>query len=165
MLEHHRIAKEPRLLHHHLASRDLGRPEAARDAFNAAEMRMNDASRAVSAAMAALLTVENGILTRWRDQQARTIRQLQLDGAPDEVVTPKIVELKLMCPPDTEVRLHQRFTLSALVREVLDETPDALRIHTSIAELRGDQHVGYEKRRAQILAQAEAESNSPLEAA
>jgi hypothetical protein len=139
--------------------------DEAQAAFETAEMRMNNAQRALAAAESSLLAIENRILTRWRDQRAREYRQLQLNGAPDEVLAAKLAELRLMCPPNTCVRLHQRFTLSALVREVLDEHPDVLQIDTPVSELRGETSGGYEKRRAEILAAAEAESTQPLEAA
>src|SRR5580658_7217170 len=108
--------------------------DAATAALDRSEIRMNDAARAMSAAQAALLFVENQILSRWRNSLARTIRQGQSEGWPDEIVAPLIADLKLMCPPDTAVRLHQRFTLSALVRDLLDETPDVLRVNTSVSE-------------------------------
>jgi hypothetical protein len=140
--------------------------DEAQAACDGAEARMNSAQIALNAAAATLLAQENRILTRWRDSLARTIRQAQTEGWPDEIVAPLLADLRLMCPPDTVVRLHQRFTLSAIVREVLDEQPHELHLHTPVDQLRGE--VGgaaYEKKRAQILAEFETESPSPLEAA
>ena len=138
--------------------------DAAHAAFNDAELRMNSAQRALAAAESSLLAIENRILNRVRDQLAREYRQLQLEGASDEVLAARLAELRVLCPPATAIRIHQAFTLSALVREVLDEQPDVLHLHTPVNQLRGETAGGYEKRRAAILAAAE-ETNSPLEAA
>jgi hypothetical protein len=139
--------------------------DAAQSAFNAAELLMNSAQRALAAAEASLLAQENRILNRVRDQLAREYRQLQLEGASDEVLAARLAELRVLCPPATAVRINQAFALSALTREVLDEQPDVLHLHTPVNVLRGEASGGYEQRRAQILSEFETESPSPLEAA
>jgi hypothetical protein len=137
--------------------------DAALSTLTTAEARMIEAHNAVNVAESKLLSAENAILSRWRDNLAREIRALQLTGIDDNELAAKLAELRLMCPPYMEVRINQRFALSALVREVLDEQPDILHIDTPVSELRGEAHIGYERRRAQIL--ADAESTTPLEAA
>jgi hypothetical protein len=138
--------------------------DAAQAAFNAAELLMNSAQRALAAAESSLLTQENRILNRVRDQLAREYRQLQLEGASDEVLAARLAELRVLCPPATAVRINQAFTLSALVREVLDEQPEALHLHTPVSALRGETSSGYERRRAAILAAAEEETTPPVAA-
>jgi hypothetical protein len=137
--------------------------DAAQAAFNDAELRMNSAQRALAAAESSLLAIENRILNRWRDQCARDIRWLQEIGAPEDEIATRLAELKLMCPDDTQVRITQRFTLSLVVRDLLDRTGD-VRLDVPVNVLRGEGSGGYEQKRAAILAAAE-ETNSPLEVA
>jgi hypothetical protein len=128
--------------------------DEAQVAFASAEAAMNSSQAALSAAQTALLSLENRVLNSWRNQLARTIRQLQLEGA-DEAMAEKLAELRVMCPPESCVRINQRFSLSALVREVLDENPAELHLHTPVNELRGTEGGwAYEAKRAEILAAA-----------
>src|ERR1019366_6233003 len=101
-------------------------------------------------------------------QRVLEYSQLERDGAPPEVLAAKITELRSATPHEMQVRIHQRFTPSAQVRELLaldEPAVNGMRIDTPGDVLRGE--VGgaaYEKLRAQILAEAEDES-PPLQAA
>jgi hypothetical protein len=115
-------------------------------------------------AAADLLAAENRILNRWRHQRALEILELQRIDAAPELIAEKLAELRVLTPPDTCVRLDQRFTVSALVDSLLHDRRDAINVR--VDELRGEIDTGtYEKRRAEVLAQAENDSVSPLEVA
>jgi hypothetical protein len=116
-------------------------------------------------AEAALLSLENRVLNDWRNTRAREYRQLERDGAPPEALAAALAELKLMCPDDTQVPINKRFSISSLVRDVLGDRTGEVRLDTPVNVLRGGSANGYEKRRAEILAAAESDSTSPLEAA
>ncbi len=136
--------------------------------LDAVRGRHMGAQAELASAEAQKLVLENKIINRWRDLRALEYRQLERDDAPPEVLAAKIAELRGATPHEMQVRIHQRFTVSALVRELLaqdDPAANGLRINTPGPILRGE--VGgaaYEKIRARILAEAEDES-SPLEAA
>jgi hypothetical protein len=134
----------------------------AKTKFEAAERAYIGAQNALNAVEAALLTIENGILNRWRDKKAFAIRQVLNAGAPSEHVEALLADLKELCPPDSMVRLNQQFTLSLQVRELLDAHQDTLRVNTPVNELRGEGHLNYEARRAAILDASETEFNASL---
>jgi hypothetical protein len=115
-------------------------------------------------AEAALLAAENAILYTHRDRLAREFKEMERNGADPDVLAAKRSELRAITPPETAVRIHQRFTVSSLVREVLDEpTVGGYDLNTPVHILSGIPATAeYERLRAQILAEADT---SPLEAA
>jgi hypothetical protein len=127
--------------------------DSAQAKADAAEMQRDFAQNELAKAEAAVLTEENRILNKWRDTRAVAIKAAQLAGAD---AAEMIEALRAACPPDSMVRINQRFVLSALVREVLNEFPDHLRVDTPSNILRGEGHAGYEDLRAQILVSAAA---------
>jgi hypothetical protein len=136
---------------------------AAAQALAATELRLTSAKAALDNAEAALLIAENRILDRWRHLRALEIMELQRTDAAPVLIASKLSELRAMCPPDTVQRLHQRFKLSSLVRDVLDDQPDSIHIDTPVDQLRGENGGDYEAKRASIL--RESETDTPLEAA
>jgi hypothetical protein len=132
----------------------------AKKKAEAAELQFNSAQMALSSAEAALLTIENEILNRWRDNKAFEIRKALNAGDPRREAEVMLAELKVLCPPDACVRRHQQFKLSLQVRELLDDHPEAMRVNTPINILRGEGHVDYEARRAEILEESEAAFNN-----
>jgi hypothetical protein len=140
--------------------------EAAQIKLTTAEISYTTAANELKQAESALLTAENRILDRWRTVRALEIMKLQRSDADAELIAQRLAELRLMCPEDTSVRIHQRFMLSSLVRDVLGDRSDDLRLDVPVDQLRGGDHWNYETKRAEILAQAESEAhNPPLEAA
>jgi hypothetical protein len=139
--------------------------EAAQVKLTTAEISYAGAANELKQAESALLAAENRILDRWRTVRALEIMKLQRSDADAELIAQRLAELRVMCPPDTAVRIHQRFALSAIVRDVLGDEPSELRLDVPVNELRGESHWDYETKRAEILAQAESTHDEPLQAA
>src|SRR5580658_2618775 len=108
---------------------------AAGEACDTAERERNSAQAAFNNAEAQKLAYENRKLTRARDLQAMAIKEAERTGAPQEVIEPMRAQLRMMCPPDTAVRIHQRCPYSSLVRDTLDEQPHELHLDKPVNEL------------------------------
>ena len=141
--------------------------DAAAASRSITEQRANSAASELRNAEAALLAAENRILSAWRDCKAREFKALERDGATPEALAALRAELKAVTPPDSAVRINQRFNISSLVREVLNEQPEGdLALHTPVNQLSGlGGGAEYERRRREILDAAEAESTTPQAAA
>jgi hypothetical protein len=138
---------------------------AAQEKLDAAAMAHSRAAYELQGAEVVLLAAENKVLDRWRQVRALEIMKLQRDDADAELIEAKLAELRAMCPSENSVRIHQRFTLSALVRDVLYR-PDELLLDVPGDQLRGEgAGYAYEVKRTEILAQAEAAHPEPLEPA
>jgi hypothetical protein len=137
----------------------------AQEKLDAAALAHSSADNELKTQEAVLLAAENKILDRWRQLRALELMELQRNDADAELIAGKLAELRTLCPSENSVRIHQRFVLSALVRDVLDR-PDELLLDVPVDQLRGEgAGYAYEQARAAILAQAEAAHHQPLEAA
>ncbi len=139
--------------------------EAAR-LLEEAQRRLDFATVALNHAGSALLQIENEILNKVRQALALEVRTLERTGEGSELIAAKIADLRSLTPHETNTRIHQRFTISSLVKSVLDDdTRPVFDIPVNILRGEGDSF-NYDRRRAEILDQAEDESvAAPLEAA
>jgi hypothetical protein len=128
--------------------------EEAKRKFEMAEHAFTSAQVALASAESQLLEIENSILNGHRNTLAVKIRAAMSNG--DPAADGLLEELKVLCPPDSCIRLHQRFRLSFAVKELLDAQQQVMLIDTPINILRGEGHHDYETRRAQILDESEA---------
>jgi hypothetical protein len=124
------------------------------------------AQTALTNAEAALLDVENRIINRHRESLALQFKEAERNGASQNELAAIRAQLRAATPHEMQVRLNQRFTVSSLVREVLDDGDDGtgLRLDVPGPVLRGEVGPDYDQVRAAILAEAERES-PPLAAA